>query len=1324
MKKIFKLLLSLVMVISTVMIGKINNVAASNFVGVYPYVQSYQTTNDTFTIARESRLFVVENDNQELLADVKLFSSQLGTILDTSPVIVLGDETGVLENDIVIKMTDVAQLEGHSQGYKIDISDHVTISANDTTGIYYGMQTLMQLLKVNDFTIPQGTILDWPDSKERSMHIDIARKYYSVEWIKDLIEEMGYLKMNSLQIHFSEHEGYRLESDVLNNVEGFRYPSQYYTKAEMTEIVEYANKHHIEVIPSLDSPGHMRYVLNYLPSEYRLSSVPNLSNDGAASGAFNIFNDEANEFLKSLFNEYAEFFSDLGCTKMNIGGDEFLNNFSLLTEEQYAGVMNYFNEITALLKEYNMTPRAWNDGLMFTTYDKDSYQLDPSIEICYWSGGDNCATIADFVENGNKVLNYADVYMYYVLAQWWDQYANASAQKIYNEWYTGRCGDARKDGVIIPQRYDEPYPEFLVGSSFALWSDQPNYKTEDEVREQLKDRMRAMALKAWNTTEQMPSYTEVKAAFDKAGRAPGYQSDLPAAGQVINSEDSAAIVIEYHDLDGNVLANNSVIYGINGNEYTITPQAIYGYKFVEASDGLTGIFNGQKVIVLTYQLSSDKTNLESLIKNIESQENYILPTYQDYQQAYIDAVNVYTNIKATQVEVDNAYQNLLAAIEKLVPISKQGIYNLVNSAILQQGSYSTASFNAYQNAINEAKALLTQEASEQAIQEAIENIKTARNNLALSDFLVPSTNIPTYQNFTIANTIDGNRGTKFWGKSPQNIGDYFLYTFREAVALKQIVIVSGFESDGTTENADYIKGANILVSTDGVDWQTIGTIAGEHEVTIDTEVEAKYVKIEITEESGNWPQLNEVTFTYDQITPNLTEALNEAKAIDSSLYTPESYEALNNAIIYGEGLSDEATYDQIALASYNLNQAVAYLQKLPEAIGDIVTTFEIEHPWIVHTGKVTMIESSEASNANQYALINKDGSFNINLMATNLKIYGQVGADNSTATVKIIQAGNVVDTIEIDTNSATSGQALLVEKALPLGEYEVVITNTASKPLVIDYLEITNGTIFEHDPVIVDTNKKALKIAIEEANAITAKDLENVIPMVVDEFIAARDEANAVYEDTTATQEQVDNAFNRLANSMRYLEFYKGDKTRLKEFIDKVSNLQEDKYSPVSWAPFIEALNNANSVYNDVNAMQPEVDEAYEALIDAYLNLRLIPDKSLLEELIKRAEGLSENDYTGDSWKAMQDALANARAVFNDPNVSQEEVDKAADNLARALANLQKVSKPEVTNPTTPSIKDDEKTSVKTGDNNLLSVYSALALLATASYVVFRKKED
>ena len=1326
MKKILKIVLALALAFSGIVVGQVNNVYASNEnISAYPHVQSYQTTTGTFFLARESRIFIVENektiDNQALLDDVELLSSQLGTLLDKSPNIVIGDKANVLENDIVIQLEELEELASHNQSYRIDIDDHITITAKDNIGIFYGVQTLIQLLKINDYTLLQGTILDWPDTNERSMHLDLARKYFSIDWIKDLIEEMSYLKMNSLQIHFSEHEGYRLESDVLNNVEGFNYPSQYYTKEQMAEIVQYANKHHIDVIPSLDSPGHMRYVLNYLPNEYRLSSVSNLASDGAASGTFNIFNEEAKDFLKSLFTEYAEFFSELGCTKMNIGGDEFLNNFSLLTEEQYSGVMNYFNEITAILKEYGMTPRAWNDGLMFTVYDKDSYHLDPSIEICYWSGGDNCATIADFVENGNKVLNFADVYMYYVLAQWWDQYANASAEKIYNEWSTGRCGDARKDGEIIPQRYEEPYPDFLIGSSFALWCDQANYKTEDEVREQIKDRMRAMALKAWNTTEQMSEYSEVKEAFDKAGRAPAYDDNLPEPGQVINDEQSSAIVIKYRDSDGNSIAKNDVLYGLTGKTYTITPQPLYGYSYVEASDELTGTFDGQKEIVLTYLLSSDKTSLEESIKNKANQNDYVLQTYQVYNQAYENAVKVYTNEKATQVEVDEAYQTLLDGYNQLVPVTKQELYNLVNCAIQEQGNYSPNSFTRYQNAIATGSALLTTDTTDDVIQTAIQNIHEARNQLALSAFIVASTDVPTYQNYGISNTIDGNRGTKFWGQSTQNPGQYFLYTFRESIALNQIVIATGYDSNGVNENADYIRGADVLVSNDGTSWQNVGKLSGEHELVIDVNnVEAKYVKIEITESSANWPQLNEVSFTYDIIGRDLQEIIDEAKKIDSSLYTSESYAYLNTAISNAENLGVDASYDQKALAIYNIDQAIKYLQTLPEGSNDSVVSFEIEHPWIVQTGTVEMVENTEATNGNQYALTSKSATFNLEMMGDTISIYGQKGPENGMMKVTIYQGDNVISSEEVSTASETATQAMLYQKALDAGEYRVVISNNSSNNVVVDYVEIENGTIFKHDPISIDTNKDKLQIAVDLASQVTQEHLDKLVPIVVEEFKNALTEAKEILASSTVTQEQVDASFDRLSSIMQRLEFYKGDKTLLQEFINRyTTNLDETKYTPETWAIFIAELNEANVVLDDVNALQYEVDQAYDELVRAYVNLRLIPDKSLLEELINQAKKLNGSNYTENTWNALITALNNGITTYDNVGATQAEIDSAVNALAKALTALQpKVSV------NTPINSGDTTTSVKTGDNSLTGMFATMALLSLAGYSLLRKKES
>ncbi len=87
--------------------------------------------------------------------------------------------------------------------------------------------------------------------------------------------------------------------------------------------------------------------------------------------------------------------------------------------------------------------------------------------------------------------------------------------------------------------------------------------------------------------------------------------------------------------------------------------------------------------------------------------------------------------------------------------------------------------------------------------------------------------------------------------------------------------------------------------------------------------------------------------------------------------------------------------------------------------------------------------------------------------------------------------------------------------------------------------------------------------------------------MVADEFIVTRDEANEVYNNASATQEEVNGVFTRLANAMHMLEFFKGDKTTLKTFIDKVNELKADKYIETTWIVFEKELAKAQTVYNE-----------------------------------------------------------------------------------------------------------------------------------------------
>ena len=188
---------------------------------------------------------------------------------------------------------------------------------------------------------------------------------------------------------------------------------------------------------------------------------------------------------------------------------------------------------------------------------------------------------------------------------------------------------------------------------------------------------------------------------------------------------------------------------------------------------------------------------------------------------------------------------------------------------------------------------------------------------------------------------------------------------------------------------------------------------------------------------------------------------------------------------------------------------------------------------------------------------------------------------------------------------------------------------------------------------------------------------------------------------------------------MQKLEFFKGDKKALKAFIDDVTGLDSSKYTETTWTQFNDALTVANGVYEDVNAMQPEVNEAYTNLVTAFLNLRLIPDKSLLEELINQAEGLNVANYTKASFDGLTKALDEAKIVFENPNATQKEVDNAKVTLGKAIAGLQTVTTDNTVK--TPVNKGDTTASVKTGDD--VNMLGTLGLISSLGVIAFLKKK-
>ena len=947
-KKIVEVGLAAIIALSGVASAAAPAFAAPNV--IYPNVQSYTKDSDTFTLPKKSRLLVVSNEktlnNEVLLRDLKRASSQLldRGVLSEAPQIVFGTLENAADNDIIVKMGTNPDLTGKNDAYAVDIKNNITISAEDETGIYYGLTSVIQMLIEGDNVLTKGNIVDYSDVEDRSFHLDCARKFFTKDWIISLIKDLSWQKYNSIQLHFSENEGFRLQSDTLEAIDGFQYVNnQYLTKQDMLEIIQVANEYHIEVIPSLDSPGHLGAVLRYLPSDYSCASL--FPSDGRRAQCFNIFtNDEARGFLIDLMTEFIDFFSEAGCKRFNIGGDEFLEKFSNFSNEQYVQIMEYFNEVSAIAKSKGMTPRTWNDGVMYGNYT--GYKLDPDIEICYWAAPQNCASIEKFVSNGNKVINFSDIYMYYVLSSWWLQNACPEGDRIYREWNPGKFSTLQGG---IPQTYKKPYANFVKGGSYAVWCDVPGYMTQDSVANNIFYRTRATAYKMWNTSDSMPEYADVKKAFDKIGRVPGYKSVLPEPGQVLYEGQSVALTIEYKNEFGQTIEPTETLYGLKDNEYTIEPKELYGYKFEKASESLTGVYKENKTITLTYKTFTDKEALINEVNNALVIKDYIPETVKEYKEALDVAKDVKEDPSAGQKKVDETLAALRTAKEKAV---KAKFYKLYVEAYYPVSDAAYASgYQAYMNAVNNGKNTLKDENLDvETAEAAYNNIMNAKKALIkkAADKPTISASMGYYQYYTYNNMIDGNRNSKCWFDGNQTAGDEVLFTFPGKVKLSGVNVVQA-------DQGDILRDAEVQISADKVNWTTVGTLKGtdplEKRFDFDAQ-EVKYVRIYINSGYGAWYQISEVEFVLEAVGEDTTlkDLIEKAKEEDLEGKTIASRDEFLEALIeaqkalVAEDIKNEAVINRLKKAIEGLVDApVVNTDALDEAIAkaDALTEEEV-----------------------------------------------------------------------------------------------------------------------------------------------------------------------------------------------------------------------------------------------------------------------------------------------------------------------------------------------------------------------------------------------
>ncbi len=339
--------------------------ARQRFESIIPKPVSATMSGSTFTITEDTRI-VVGEPGKGLENVANFLAEKLRPATGFGIGVTEGEESG--KGSIVLSLVDDGELG--DEGYELTIEDRqINIRANSAAGVFWGVQTLRQLLPedieqsaaVADgvWEVATGIIRDYPRYAWRGSMMDVARHFFGVEEIKNYIDLISLYKMNILHLHLSDDQGWRIEISSWPNLHEIGGRTQvgggeggYYTKKDYAEIVDYAARHFITVIPEIDMPGHINAAL---VSYKELNPGPAINREPGSSrprpkagevytgievgfSTLDIRKDITFQFVNDVLRELAEMTPG---PYLHIGGDEA----AVTKKPDYIAFINRFREI-------------------------------------------------------------------------------------------------------------------------------------------------------------------------------------------------------------------------------------------------------------------------------------------------------------------------------------------------------------------------------------------------------------------------------------------------------------------------------------------------------------------------------------------------------------------------------------------------------------------------------------------------------------------------------------------------------------------------------------------------------------------------------------------------------------------------------------------------------------------------------------------------------------------------------------------------------------------------------------------------------------------
>lgn len=496
---------------------------AENMLPLIPYPANLTRNEGTFNLKQLTAITTPAGDEA-----VARYAQEFATQLEkTSGIKVPVNPTTAATSLVMTKDATLAH-----EAYKLTVNEAgINIAAADSTGFFYAIQTLKQLMPhaiynrsgastAIDWTVPCVEIADQPQLGHRGYMLDVARHFFSKTEVKRILDIMATYKMNRFHWHLTDDQGWRIdipEYPKLAQVGAVRKGSfvnaggsskffddteygrgMYYTLDDLREIVAYAKDLNIEIIPEIDLPGHMVAAVAAYP-EFSCNPTKKYEvriDGGISKDVLNIGKDETIDFLKCVLGHMAEIFP---YKYIHLGGDEcptdqWSHNADCLKrvkDEGLAGV----NELQSWLVE--------KLGLYLKEkYDKDIICWDEL--LAHWKSDNTVKPVIMAWNHINKSKEAADKGFKSIVVPYQSLYLDMMQVPLsevdVNEKYQGGWGDNWVNSVetvygVNPVASLSGKEDFCLGVQGNMWTETCNDSVEVEY--QLLPRMLALSETGW-----------------------------------------------------------------------------------------------------------------------------------------------------------------------------------------------------------------------------------------------------------------------------------------------------------------------------------------------------------------------------------------------------------------------------------------------------------------------------------------------------------------------------------------------------------------------------------------------------------------------------------------------------------------------------------------------------------------------------------------------------------------------------------------------------------------------------------------------------------